>query len=99
MSRKVKCTCGRSRGDRSDYVVVAYKSGHGKNSAWSKVKCTRPGCPGAKRTKRPWVDELWQKQGCKVPDEYLTKVPAPEAKKPEVDDDEAATIEVHGIND
>lgn len=65
MSVHIPCSCGRKKGDHSDLVVVQYKCNHsafnGYNytpSDYSAVRCTRPGCHGAWRTKAAYVDDL-----------------------------------------
>jgi len=65
MSAHIKCTCGRSRGDVSDLVVVqrnysrsAFNGYRKLPSDFSLVWCTRLGCQGAWRTKAKYVDKL-----------------------------------------
>ena len=65
MSGRTPCLCGRKKGDHTDLVVVQYKCNHSAfngyyytPSDYSAVRCTRPGCPGAWRTKAAYVDDL-----------------------------------------
>jgi len=65
MSGHNKCSCGRGRRDHTDLVVLTRKGNFSAfngyrwtPSAYSCVKCVRPGCPGMWRTKDAYVDNL-----------------------------------------
>lgn len=66
MSTGQFCSCGRDpRTDKEDLVVTALKCNHSAfngyhytPSAWSAVRCIRPGCHGQWRTKSSYVYQL-----------------------------------------
>jgi hypothetical protein len=61
----VRCTCGRKAYDFADYAVIFEEdkmffpnSGRGVKANKSKVVCMRPGCHGAKKSSKLFVEKL-----------------------------------------
>jgi hypothetical protein len=61
----VECTCGRKAYDFKDMVVIFEedkvffpRGGRGVKGPKSKVVCLRPGCHGAKKSDKLFVDSL-----------------------------------------